>query len=115
VRLNQLDLRRLVWAAYFGLTVLPLMLAYFLSISLTKIGKWLLAACDGIEHGGKALHKWANPDLYGRAPRRCRRLLYSRRTVEKLCEKIDFQRREIERKDETVKDLLGRERQRPHP
>ena len=88
--MNRADLRVLYSKVQTGILLLPWLAAYY-------GGKGLSAVANAIQDANNRTRKWANPDLYGKAPRRARKLLYRRRTVERLCQRIESQDRMIKR------------------
>jgi hypothetical protein len=88
--MNQLDLRVLLSKVLTGVLLLPWLVSYY-------GGKMLSALAARIEAGNGAVRKWANPDLHGKAPKRARKLLYRRRTVERLAARIEEQQAMIDR------------------
>lgn len=92
MRVNQLDLRRLLIALVFLIIAGPWFAVRLVSTVIGTADR-IFCRCWGI------LHRWANPDIYGNAPVRCRRLVYTRRTVEGLVQKIESLNRQVRRQD----------------
>lgn len=96
--INQLDLRRVL-----------IFLAWLVFFAPWAVFRLLSQVTGGVDHGFSRLwggmHRWANPDLYGDAPVRCRRLVYSRRSVERLTGQIESLNRMVRRQE--VKEREG--------
>jgi hypothetical protein len=78
-----LDARRVALWAVTALFVVPAVIIALCGSGLSALAKLMLRARD-------AMGRWANPDVHGTEPKRLRRLFYSRRTVRRLVEQIDY-------------------------
>lgn len=91
--MNKYDFRVLYSKLQTGALLVPWLIAYY-------GGKWLTALAHGIINLNRRTRKWANPDIHGKAPKRCRSLFYTRRRVERLVEHIEAQ-------DQIIKRMSG--------
>jgi hypothetical protein len=93
--MNKWDVRVALSKMLTGVLLIPWLICYYGGKALTRTSK-------GIESVNGKVRKWANPDLYGKAPLRARKLFYRRRTVERLCEKIELLEKQArQRQDES--------------
>jgi hypothetical protein len=87
---NRWDLRRLLSGVVLVVMALPYVLCVYAGTALTALAK-------GMEVGRWKVHRWANPEVYGDAPPRARKLFYRRKTVERMAGQIESLKRIIDR------------------
>jgi hypothetical protein len=98
--MNKWDLRRLISGSVTGVAFLPFIICLSIGLSLRWTGNGLVSLADSLMARRHKVHVWANPEVYGKAPPRLRKLLYRRSTVERLVNTNESLRRIIDKQQE---------------
>lgn len=80
--MNKWDFQVACSKALTAVLVIPWLLAYHGSRLLSLLAFMAERGYRTIEKANDGTRRWANPDIYGKAPKRARKLLYRRHTVE---------------------------------
>jgi hypothetical protein len=81
----------------------------WLGVFLEEAAKVLERCTKQMVKRQRAVHEWANPEAYGKAPPRLRKLFYRRKTVERLVRTNESLRRILDKQQGQVRDTASPE------